>query len=127
MLKLNDLPAAALGAVDPELVKDLRLVFWHEPWRPGHGKFGIAVTQATGERGWVVTGRRTEARVVARNPSGAVVTLLSGWSRCNPIDQYCRETGRRVALRRMIWIYKATHLHGLAAAVLQRYFNRHKL
>ena len=128
MLKLNDLPPMDLDAVDPELVKDLRLVFRYEPWKPRHGKDVVAVTRATGygtgQR--VLTGRLTEANVVSRHPSGAVVTLLHSWSRCNPTDQFCYETARRVALRRMIWIYKATHWHGLAAAVLRRYFNRHK-
>ena len=122
MMKLNDLPAEVLRVVDPELRDDLQLAFRVEPWKPEHKIIETARSTAW----WAPYGRMTEARVVARNKGGSWVEIISGCAWCNPTDQFCRETGRRVALRRMIDRYRGTHLHELASNVLQRYFTSHR-
>ena len=116
MMKLHDLPEYVLRVVDPELRDDLRLSFRHAPHQRHHD-IPVAVTRR-GPLASVRTGRLTEARVVARNKGGSWVEIISGCAWCNPNDQFCRETGRRVALRRMIDRYRGTHLHELALSLI---------
>ena len=49
-------------------------------------------------------------------------TVAGTWASCSPLDQYCRETGRRIALRRLNAALRGTDKASLTAATIRQYF-----
>ena len=49
-------------------------------------------------------------------------TVAGTWASCSPRDQYNRETGRRIALRRLNAALRGTDKASLTAATIRQYF-----